>query len=312
MQRISEAAFARLVAGEVEAARAARLSHVRDVPTFQEHLIDVALRAERVARALQPVLPSHEAPDPIVAFIAGAWHDGGKIRHGDDYHEIPSALAVLDRGREWGLVSGSGDLAAVLARAARAILPGFALYEQWQPGTCRRGCPRDHFEPAYARLSAALTPSLDGDERDRALLFPSGVEALVVMYADMCNLAGDGHIASDFDAAFEHRWSDVERRAGIEDPALLSVMPHARPRIRDGCALVHEWLTTGFGASALARFRGRYCNLRRAEHSVPQRLPCGGKFSSAARLWIARTCRWRIACGSPKPNGARFYAASAM
>jgi len=210
-------------------------------------------------------LPPHEAPAPIVAFIAGAWHDGGKIHHGDDYHEIPSALSVLDRGLEWGVVSNSGDLDAVLARAARAILPGFALYEQWQPGYVPTWTPRSHFEAAYARLAAALAPSLDGDERDRVLLLPSGVEALVLMYSDMCNLAGNGHIASDFETAFEHRWSDVERRARMDDPALLSVMPPARPRIRDGCALVHEWLTTGFDPSALADFRRKYCYLRRAE-----------------------------------------------
>ena len=260
VQRISEHELARLICDQVNAARSRGIDRVRDVQGFAAHLGDVAVRAERVAHAVRAVLPAEEAPDPTVAFAAGAWHDGGKILQGDDYHEICSALDILDRGCAWKLVSGPpDDVARVLARAARAILSGFALYEQWQPGYVPTWTPRRQVEPAYARLAAALAPSLDGRERDRALLLPNDADALVVMYSDLCNSARDGRIPTHFDSAFEERWLDVERRARRDDPGLFSVLPAARPRVRAGCAVVHGWLTEGYDVSALAQFRAAYC-----------------------------------------------------
>jgi hypothetical protein len=260
LQRISEHELTRLICEQVNAARARGIDQVRDVKAFTAHLLDVAVRAERVARAVRAVLPAEEAPDPTVAFAAGAWHDGGKIQHGDDYHEINSALDILEHGGAWQLMSGPhDDVSRVLARAARAILSGFALYEQWQPGYVPTWTPRHQVEPVYARLAATLAPSLDGRERDRALLLPNDAEALVVMYSDLCNVAPDGRIPTDFDSVFEERWLGVERRAQRDDSGLSSVLAAARPRLRAGCALVHGWLTAGYDASALARFRSAYC-----------------------------------------------------
>jgi hypothetical protein len=51
----------------------------------------------------------------------------------------------------------------------------------------------------------------------------------------------------------------VERREQRDDSGLSSVLAAARPRLRAGCALVHGWLTAGYDASALARFRSAYC-----------------------------------------------------
>src|SRR3954452_22059732 len=130
---MSEHELARLIREQVNDARSSGIDQIRDVQAFVAHLLHVAVRAERVAHAVRAVLPAEEAPDPTVAFAAGAWHDGGKILHGDDYHEIHSALDILERGGQ--LVAGpKADVSRVLARPARAILPGFALYEQWQPG----------------------------------------------------------------------------------------------------------------------------------------------------------------------------------
>ena len=260
LQRISDHELSRLICDQVNAARSSGVDQVRDVPGFAAHLLDVAVRAERVAHAVRAVLPAEDAPDPTVTFVAGAWHDGGKIQHGDDYHEINSALDILDRGCAWQLVSGPhDDVSRVLARAARAILSGFALYEQWQPGYVPTWTPRHQVEPAYARLAAALAPSLDGRERDRALLLPNHAEGLIVMYSDLCSFSPEGCIPTDFDSAFEERWLDLERRARRDDPGLLSVLPVARARVRGGSALVHGWLTTGYDASALGRFRSAYC-----------------------------------------------------
>lgn len=260
LRRISEEELARLICDQVNAARSNGIEQIRDVPAFAAHLIEVAVRAERVAHAVRAVLPAEEAPDPIVAFAAGAWHDGGKIQHGDDYHEMNGALDVLDRGCAWQLVSGPREeVWRVLASAARAILPGFALYEQWQPGYSPTATPREQMEPAFARLAAALAPALGGRQRERALLLPDGAEALVVMYSDLCEFAPGADRPTDVDRAFDSRWLDVARRAQRDDPGLLAVLPAVRPRLRAGVALVHGWLTTGYDPSALRRFRSDYC-----------------------------------------------------
>jgi hypothetical protein len=260
LPHISEHDLARLISEQLNAARARGIDQVRDVKAFTAHLLDVAVRAQRVAHAVRAVLPAEEAPDPTVAFAAGAWHDAGKIQYGDDYHEIHSALDILERGCAWQLVSGPrDDVSRVLARAARAILSGFALYEQWQPGYVPTWTPRRQVEPVYARLAATLAPSLDGRERDCALLLPNDAEALVVMYSDLCHVAPDRGTPTDFDSVFEERWLDVERRAQRDDSGLASVLATAHPRLRAGCALVHGWLTAGYDASALARFRSAYC-----------------------------------------------------
>lgn len=239
------------------AARAGRV-HVRNPAAFGAHLVEVARRAESVASRLRDVLPSNLAPDPIAAFVAGAWHDGGKIWSGDDYHEIASALEVLDRGREWRLVRDPGTEAeAVLRRAARAIVPAFAIYEQWRPEYVAVA-DRTPFERAYRRLGDILYPTLHGADLERGLLLPYTVDALVMMYSDMGDLGHIGERATTFDAAFDLRWRDIERRVPIEDPALDVILSGVRARIRDGCLLIDTFLSAGFDAGALERYRSTY------------------------------------------------------
>jgi hypothetical protein len=94
LERISERDLASLVEREILRAATAGCRQIRKPAAFQAHLVDVARRAERVAVALQRKLPPEEAPDPTAAFIAGAWHDGGKIWNGDDYHEKEAVGAL--------------------------------------------------------------------------------------------------------------------------------------------------------------------------------------------------------------------------
>ena len=77
--RISNSALGELVQQQIEAAAAATQAHIRHPGPFKEHLLDVALRAETVAERVSAVVDPIEAPDPVAAFVAGAWNDGGKI-----------------------------------------------------------------------------------------------------------------------------------------------------------------------------------------------------------------------------------------
>ena len=132
VEHISEQDLAALVTRQVRLAAEHRISRVRYLEVFRNHLLDVARRAEQTAMRLVDVMPDDTAPDPCALFVAGAWHDGGKIWSGDNFHEIASAVELLEHGSKWGLVRGPADaVAAVLRRAARAILAGFAVYEQW-------------------------------------------------------------------------------------------------------------------------------------------------------------------------------------
>jgi hypothetical protein len=259
--RISDSDLSRLVDRHLRAASAAGLDHIRNGDAFAAHLLDVAVRAEAVAHRVSAVLPPILAPDPIAAFVAGAWHDGGKIRRGDDFHEIASAIDIVEHGLDWGLVRGDEeDARGVLRRAARAVLPGFALHEQWQRGYVPSRSSRQAFTDEYARLAATLAGSGD-PESDRALMLPHGVDALVLMYSDICNAVPGGGISDDIEACFAARWRDILASAA-DDPGLLTVLPVVQPRVRDGCVLVATWLNGRFDATALARYREMYAEKR--------------------------------------------------
>jgi hypothetical protein len=104
---ITAAGLAALIRTQVRRAQIAGASFCRNPDGLEAHLSTVAERGELVAARPRALLPPEIAPDPVAAFVAGAWHDGGKIWNGDDYHEIASATEVLDRGLEWG---SSADL----------------------------------------------------------------------------------------------------------------------------------------------------------------------------------------------------------
>jgi hypothetical protein len=260
LERISERDLASLVEREILRAATAGCRQIRKPAAFQAHLVDVARRAERVAVALQRKLPPEEAPDPTAAFIAGAWHDGGKIWNGDDYHEIAGAVEVLSNGSRWGLVRGSAsDARAVLRRAAAAIIPHFAIYEQWQ--ACYVPTAGVRPEATYGRLVEEIGGPADGFnvgcERGRLNFLPSTIDALVVMYSDMGPFEATDQAAHNFEGAFERRWLDLTRFTETEDPSLARILPAVRPRIHDGCALIAGFLTHGFNAEGLRRFRTR-------------------------------------------------------
>jgi hypothetical protein len=241
VEHISKEDLAALITRQMSLAADRGLSHVREPEAFRAHLVDVAFRAEHTAMQLVDTLPGTAAPDPCALFIAGAWHDGGKIWSGDDFHEIASALDLLEHGRTWGLVRGPRDAAeALLRRAARAILAGFAVYEQWQPTYRPTYRPRTVVMGTYQRLGAALYPGRRGQELERLLLLPQSIDPMILMH-------------SDFEGDFERRWQDIERRSRTDDPALAIILPAVKPRIRGGCAVVDTLLGGGDGKT-LARF----------------------------------------------------------
>jgi hypothetical protein len=167
----------------------------------------------REVGCLRAVLPPDEAPDPMAAFVAGAGHDGGKIWHGDDLHEVPSALAIIEHGLEWGLLR-----------------------------LCRQLC-------------AALFPSSGEPVLGGRLLLPYTIDALIMMYSDMMELAHIDAHADGFDEFFHERWNDITQRARIDDPRLLATLPAFRSRVYDGCAVIEQFLTTGYDPDSLQRFR---------------------------------------------------------
>ncbi len=248
VERIPAHDLGALIARQSRRALDSGITHVRNPSAFQAHLVDVGIRAERVAARLYGLVPPHEAPDPRSAFVAGAWHDGGKVRTGDDFHEISSALDVVEHGLEWRMLRGPAEeIEPLLRRAAMAILPGFALFEQWQPGYQPTTGSRTSFEPAYSRLG--LSP------HD---LLPDTLDDLVVMYCDMCGLDERGATGDVFEEHFDRRWRDIEDRAPREDPGLMAVLPAVRGRVQAGCELVNRYLTRGFDAGSLAVFRERF------------------------------------------------------
>lgn len=256
---LDEGALLALIHREIRRARADGVCHIRDEEAFAGHLVAVGGRAEAVARRLQTVVPSSERPDPLAAFVAGAWHDGGKIRVGDDYHEIAGAIEVIEYGGVWKLLRGqAGDVDRLLRRAAHALLPHFAIYEQWNPSYTPTAGYRQRIVPLFDRLVGELRAhGRSAPASHDGLLLPSTVDALVVMYADLVDSEPASRAA--FDAAFERRWRDMERRAAQDDPAVVRLLPVIRPRVHAGCALVHTFLTRGYDAAALQRFRSDYC-----------------------------------------------------
>jgi hypothetical protein len=261
-ERIQDDALVALVERRIRDVAAGGLSYIRNPAAFQAHLLDVARRSESVARRLRDRLPPGDAPDPTALFVAGAWHDAGKISAGEDYHEITSAIEVLEHGAEWELVRGSGErVDAVLRRAARAILPGFALYEQCRPEYSPTWWNRARLDAVLRRLDEIFGAAAAGSAPTRGAFLPSSIDDLVLMYADM-DAADDGRSAGlPFAARFERRWSDVEIRAKQDDPALYGVLHEVRSRVYEGCALVESFLTEGYDPVALARFRERHSRL---------------------------------------------------
>lgn len=242
VEHISAEDLPALITRQIAAAAERGASHVRNPPAFEAHLLDVARRAEATATQLLAIVPADEAPDPCALFVAGAWHDGGKIWAGDDFHEITSAVDLLAHGHEWGLVRGPADAVdAVLRRAAGAMLAEFAVYEQWQPDYRPTFRPRAEFEPAYQWLGTVLCPGHTGDELDRRLLLPQRLDTLILMH-------------SDFGDDFEGRWRDVEQRARRDDPALHGLLPAVKPRIREGCEVVRRLTTAGYDEAIVREF----------------------------------------------------------
>ena len=234
-----------LVQRQMQQAIDAGAAHIRNPSAFLSHLTDVASRAERVATRLRDIVPADEAPDPLAAFVAGAWHDGGKIRGGDDFHEVGSAADVVERGIEWGMLRGPVErVQPLLRRAALAILPGFALYEQWQPDYRPTTTRRAAFEPTFSSLGLS--------QRD---LLPHTLDALVVMYCDLCRHDERGAPLPVFNDDFSGRWRDLEERSPGEDPGLAAVLPTVRGRIYEGCAVINRCLTEGYDPAGLAAFR---------------------------------------------------------
>ena len=81
---------------------------------------------------LLAVLPAETAPDPCALYVAGAWHDGGKIRGGDDFHEITSAIDAV-----WGpivnLATGSLPGPLLFPLGLAVILASFKLLDRVLP-----------------------------------------------------------------------------------------------------------------------------------------------------------------------------------
>jgi hypothetical protein len=238
LARITTEDLAALIQRRIAAATGAGHRHVRDPTAFAAHLIAVAHRAQCVAVELARRLPSEAAPDPVASFVAGAWHDAGKIFNGNDYHEITSALELLEHGVEWGLVAGSpSETKAALRRAALAVLPHFALFEQLQDNYVPTSAPRGHMPALLSRLENALHAS----PRDTTVLLPNTMDAVVLIYSDM---AGNEPIDSfeDVDEWFARRWRQIERSAMTDDPAILPILRCVRPRIRAACEVIQRLL----------------------------------------------------------------------
>lgn len=211
-------------------AKAAGRCHVRDPHAFECHLVAVACCARRVAEQLH-CLPPATRPDPIVCFLAGAWHDAGKIWNGDDYHEITSALELITFGESWRLVRGpQAEVRAVLRRAARTILPHFALHEQLLPAYAPTSATRACLPHLCATLETALGKPITVHD-----LLPRTTDALVLIYSD---LAAEG-------AAFDQRWMDIERSARDYDPAIGTLLPQVRPRLRAAYEAIAAHLREG-------------------------------------------------------------------
>jgi hypothetical protein len=257
LEHIADRDLLARVREEIKAAAAAGTRHVRHQDGFERHLLGVAKRAEQVAQRLQLIVPAPEAPHPAIAFVSGAWHDAGKILIGDDYHEIASAYQILTKGAAWGFFRGSAvEAREAVWRTARAIIPHFAIYEQWQPGyQPSRGGDRRKVEPWFATLCRMPADATVSAEVTRSVMLPMKLDALVLIYADMLYVEGDSRLTPPFEETFQARWDEMAARVPQEDPALAALLQAVRSRIHGGCALVHRFITHGFDATALAAYR---------------------------------------------------------
>jgi hypothetical protein len=108
-----------------------------------------------------------------------------------------------------------------------------------------------------------LAPFVSRCHLEHTLLLPHTLDALVMMYSDMEDLGEAQYGPLGFDPRFEQRWSDIARRAPVEDPELAAILPVVRSRAYDACALVHSFVTSGYNADALRSFRSTYAPLAR-------------------------------------------------
>jgi HD domain len=220
-----------LLRHRVAAAKAAGHEYIRNPTAFEEHLVTVACASRLAAEHLAERLPARLRPDPLVCFLAGAWHDAGKIYGGDDYHELTGALELLTCGSRLGLAHGP-NADGVLRAAARAILPHFALREQLQDHYAPTTGRREHVPGLLSSLERELGTAIS--IRD---LLPTTLEARVLIY---CDVAEEHALNSKGDvwARFEQRWRELAESARRHDPAIVPLLPAVQPRIRDAYATV--------------------------------------------------------------------------
>jgi hypothetical protein len=227
VQTISPYALGALIRRRLARARAAGRHYVRDAVGFETHLVTVACVARSVAGRLCQVLPPARHPDPRACFLAGAWHDAGKIWNGDDYHEITGALELLRYAEQWRLVRGpAAEVSQVVHCAARTILPHFALYEQLQSNYAPASGTRAHVPQLCAGLVRALGAPVAACD-----LLPRTTDAFVLIYSDL--VAQDGPaVATSASALFAQRWTEIAHRTTQYDPALAMLLPDVAPRLR--------------------------------------------------------------------------------
>jgi HD domain len=219
-----------LIRDRVAAAKADGHEYIRNPTAFEEHLVTVACASRVVAEGVSQRLGADLRPDPVVCFVAGAWHDAGKIYGGDDYHELMGALELLTCGSRLGLAHGP-DADAVLRAAARAILPHFALREQLQDHYAPTTGHREHVPALLSALEQKLGAISIRD------LLPTTMEARVLIY---CDIAEEHALNSEEGvwARFERRWRQLAESARRHDPAIVPLLPAVQPRIREAFATV--------------------------------------------------------------------------
>ena len=216
----------RLIQRRLAAAAAAGRRFIRDAGAFERHLLTVAQGARVVAEQLQHASTASTRPSPIVCYLAGAWHDAGKIFRGDDYHELASAVELLTHGREWQLVRGDPqEVDDTLVAAARAILPHFAVLEQLEDGYVPTSATRDDLRGVLRELDDLL-----GVEITAADLLPSTIDAAVLIYCDIAQ--DDALVMTGSSPTFERRWDDIANTALQHDPAIVPLLPRIEGRVR--------------------------------------------------------------------------------
>ena len=232
----------RLIQRRLAAAAAAGRRFIRDPGAFERHLLTVAQAARMVAEQLQHASTVSTRPNPVVCYLAGAWHDAGKIFQGDDYHELTSAVELLTYGHEWEFVRGAPqEVRGTLVSAARAILPHFAVLEQLEDGYVPTSATRADLRGLLRVLEDRL-----GAEITAADLLPSTIDAAVLIY---CDIAQDDALAMTgcSTTSFERRWYDIASTAHQHDPAIVPLLPRIEGRIRAAYTQVAESLAMARG-----------------------------------------------------------------